>query len=75
MYSLNGVREIIILVAIVIFYNKVFSEENDDLAEDYIEIMKKFAIFFLIMQLPVAFWQLPQIWPFGLCWRNVWQQG
>ena len=63
MYSLNGVREIMILVAIVIFYNKVFSEENDDLAEDYIEIMKKFAIFFLIMQLPVAFWQFHKYGP------------
>lgn len=57
MYSLNGVREILILVSIVIFFNKIFSEENEDLAEEYIEIMKKFSVFFLIAQLPVAFMQ------------------
>src|SRR5829696_5209986 len=27
LYSLNGVREILMLVAIVVFYNKVFSEQ------------------------------------------------
>src|SRR5829696_3425531 len=52
LYSLNGVREIVILVGIVIFYNKVFAEENEEVAEEYIEIMKKFSVLFLIAQLP-----------------------
>lgn len=57
MYSLNGVREIIILISIVVFYNKIFSEGNEELAEEYVEIIKKFSVFFLIAQLPVAFLQ------------------
>lgn len=60
LYSLNGVREILILVSIVIFYNKIFSVDNEDLAEEYIELMKKFAVLFLIAQLPVAFMQYYQ---------------
>ncbi|HUQ64679.1 MAG TPA: hypothetical protein VM101_00890 [Flavitalea sp.] len=57
MYSLNGIREILILVAITIFYYKIFGEENEDVAEEYIEVMKKFSVFFLLAQLPVAFLQ------------------
>jgi len=41
----------------VIFYNKVFSEDDEELTEEYIEIFRKFAVVFLIAQLPVAFMQ------------------
>lgn len=58
--SLNGVREIMIFVSMTIFYNKVFAEENEELADEYIGIMKKFSVFFLIAQLPVAAWQFHQ---------------
>jgi len=57
MYSLNGVREILIVISIAIFFNKIFSEDNEELAEEYVEIVKKFAVLFLIAQLPVAFMQ------------------
>src|SRR5690349_13649464 len=40
--SLNGIREILMVVSMAIFYNKVFAEDNEHLAEEYIEIMKKF---------------------------------
>jgi len=60
MASLNGVREIIMVVSMAIFYNKVFAEDNEDLAEEYVEIMKKFAVIFLIAQLPIAGWQFHQ---------------
>ena len=63
LYSLNGVREILILVSMVIFYNKIFSEDNEDVAEEYVELMKKFAVLFLIAQLPVAFMQYYQYGP------------
>jgi hypothetical protein len=57
MYSMNGVREILILIAIVIFYHKIFLDENEDIAEEYIHIFKTFSVIFLIAQLPVAFMQ------------------
>jgi hypothetical protein len=57
MYSLNGVREVVMVVAIVVFYNKIFAEGNEDVAEEYVEIFKKFSVIFLIAQLPVAFMQ------------------
>lgn len=63
MYSLNGVREIVMLLAIVIFYNKVFSEGNEELTEEYVEIFRKFSVVFLLAQLPVAFMQFHEHGP------------
>ena len=63
MYSLNGTREILILISMVIFYNKIFAEENEEIAEEYLEIFKKFSVFFLVAQLPVAFMQFHQYGP------------
>src|ERR1044072_6530112 len=34
--SLNGIREILMVVSMAIFYNKVFSDENEALAEEYV---------------------------------------
>ena len=63
LYSMNGVREILIIIAMAIFFNKVFAEENEELAEEYVEIMKKFSVIFLIAQLPIAGWQFHQYGP------------
>lgn len=63
MYSLNGIREIVVIPAIVIFYNKIFSENDEILTSEYVEMFKKFAILFLVAQLPVAFWQYMQYGP------------
>lgn len=57
LYSMNGVREILIIVALAIFYQKVFMEGNEDLTAEYIAIFKRFAVIFLVAQLPVAFLQ------------------
>jgi hypothetical protein len=57
LYSFNGIREILIIVAIVIFYNKIFSEYDEELTGEYIDIFKKFAVVFLIAQLPVSLYQ------------------
>jgi hypothetical protein len=57
MSSLNGVREIMIIISIAVFYNKVFAPENEELAEEYVEIMRKFSVLFLIAQIPIAGWQ------------------
>lgn len=57
MYSLNGLREIINILCLTIFFNNVFSDENEELAEQYVEVMKKFAVVFLVAQLPVAAYQ------------------
>jgi hypothetical protein len=59
-YSLNGVREVLMVISMAIFYNKVFAEENEEVIEEYVEIMKKFSVIFLIAQLPVAGWQFHQ---------------
>ncbi len=55
--SLNGMREILVIMAMAAFYNKVFLEKNREMTEDYIEIIKKFAYIFLILQIPAAFGQ------------------
>lgn len=60
MYSMNGAREILILLGISIFFQKVFAEENEDVAIEYIEFVKKFSVFFLAIQIPVAFVQFTQ---------------
>lgn len=57
MTSLNGMREILGIMSMVTFYNKVFSEGNEDLAEDYIGIVTKYAPIFLVLQIPAAFSQ------------------
>lgn len=54
MYSMNGVREILILIAMVIFYHKIFLDDNEELSADYIAIFKRFAVIFLVAQLPVS---------------------
>jgi hypothetical protein len=56
-YSLNGLREILNLLFLPVFLNKVFSEDNEALAEEYLKIMKIYSIVFLIAQIPVAFYQ------------------
>jgi hypothetical protein len=56
-YSLNGLREILTILSLVVFFNGVFKEGNEELAEEYIYIMKRFAIVFLVIQLPVAGYQ------------------
>lgn len=55
--ALNGVREILTSVFIVIFLNKVFAEGNEDTANEYVEIVRKFAYVFLALQLPAAVYQ------------------
>lgn len=55
--SLNGMREILAIVGMVLFYNKIFSEQKRELTEEYIDIIRKFAYIFLILQIPVAFAQ------------------
>ncbi len=55
--SLNGMREILAIMGMVLFYNKIFSEEKRELTGEYIDIVRKFAYIFLIVQIPVAFVQ------------------
>lgn len=57
MASLNGIREILILPCIAIFYNKVFAEGNEELTEQYVRIFIRYAVIFLLAQLPAAFYQ------------------
>ena len=63
MYSMNGVREVLILVAISIFFHKIFADDNEDIGEEYVEIFKKFAVFFLVAQLPIAYLQFHEHGP------------
>lgn len=63
LYSMNGVREILILIAVAIFYQKIFLDENEDLAVEYVAIFKRFAVIFLVAQLPVAFLQFHKYGP------------
>ncbi len=63
MYSMNGIREILILIAAAVFYFKVFRDDNEDLAQEYIDIFKRFAVIFLIAQLPAAIFQYIQHGP------------
>lgn len=58
--SLNGFREILTVVFIVIFYNKVFAEGNEETTQEYIEILKKFGYIFLASQIPIAAFQYIQ---------------
>jgi len=55
--SFNGIREIFLVVAAVIFLNKIFAKGNEALVEEYIAIMKNFAWVFLIVNVPIAFSQ------------------
>ena len=55
--SVNGLREIFSVFGMVIFYNKVFAEGNEEFAESCINIFKTFAFVFLLCQPPVAFAQ------------------
>lgn len=52
--SLNGLREVFIVLSLVAFYSKIFVEGNEAEAEEYVNIVKKYAVTFLILQLPVA---------------------
>jgi hypothetical protein len=56
-FSLNGIRELLNVLCLAIFFSDVFSDENEELAAEYIEIFKKFAVFFLVAQVPVAAYQ------------------
>lgn len=55
--SFNGFREILIILCMVTFYKKVFAEGNEEMTEDYINIVKNFGYVFLIMQIPAAGYQ------------------
>ena len=55
--SLNGSREIITIMSLCIFYNKVFADGNEEEAEWYIQLVSKFGIFFLLLQIPITFQQ------------------
>jgi len=52
--SFNGIREILLVIAAVIFFNKIFAKGNEALVEEYITIMKNFAWVFLIVNVPIA---------------------
>ncbi len=52
--SFNGIREIFMVIAAVIFFNKIFAKGNEALVEEYIAIMKNFAWVFLILNVPIA---------------------
>lgn len=56
-YSLNGVREILNVLCLAVFFSDIFSDENEELAAEYVEVFKKFAVFFVIAQLPAAIYQ------------------
>jgi len=61
--SLNGMREILGIMSMVTFYNKVFSEGMEDMAEDCINIVRKYAPVFLALQIPAAFSQYIRFGP------------
>jgi len=61
--TLNGLREVIIFPCLIIFYNKIFAEGNEETAKEYIGILKKYASWFLIAQIPVAYLQFVQYGP------------
>lgn len=53
--SINGVREILMVLAMAMFYFKIFATGNEQEAMRYVNIMKKFGWFFLFIQaIPVA---------------------
>jgi hypothetical protein len=56
-YSLNGIREILNVLCLAVFFGDVFSDENQELAAEYVEVFKKFAAFFVVAQVPVAAYQ------------------
>jgi hypothetical protein len=56
-YSLNGIREILNVLCLAIFFSDIFSDGNEELAAEYVEVFRKFAVFFVIAQLPAAAYQ------------------
>lgn len=62
-YALNGVREIVFILAMVMFYNKIFADGNEELTEEYIKIMKTYGFIYLIAQVPTSFIQYMQFGP------------
>ncbi|HTE07628.1 MAG TPA: hypothetical protein VK628_02620 [Flavitalea sp.] len=52
--SMNGAREIIMILGILIFLNKIFAPGNEELVEEYIGIMKTFGFIFLLANVPIA---------------------
>lgn len=61
--SLNGTREIVTILAIVIFYSKLFAQRNEEVVEEYLALLRNFAFIFLISQIPVAFVQFLKYGP------------
>ena len=57
--SLNGFREILVIIFIVLFYNKVFNQ-GEETVEEYVQIVKKYATTFLIVQIPLTAYQFSQ---------------
>jgi hypothetical protein len=55
--SLNGFREILTVIFMAIFYNKVFAEGNEETMQEYVDIIKKFGWVFLALQIPMAAYQ------------------
>jgi|GEM_PF-2749430 len=49
--SLNGIREILVMLAVPIFYYKVFAEGNEAETMRYVRILKTFGWFFLLVQI------------------------
>jgi hypothetical protein len=56
-YSLNGIREILNVLCLAVFFSDVFSDDNEELAAEYVETFKKFAVFFVVAQLPASMYQ------------------
>jgi hypothetical protein len=61
--SLNGIREVLAILAVPIFYYKIFAEGNEQEAMRYIRIMKKFTWFFLLIQIVPVMIQFKQFGP------------
>jgi hypothetical protein len=55
--SVNGLREIIMLPALAIFFHAIFNSDNEENKWKYIRLMKKYATLFLILQIPFAAYQ------------------
>lgn len=55
--SINGIREILMVICLPVFYYGVFSRGNEDEQLRYIHLFQKFAWFFLIINVSASFSQ------------------
>ena len=51
---MNGIREIVMILGVLIFLNKIFAPGNEELVEEYVGIMKTFGFVFLLANVPIA---------------------